>query len=121
MIAVKNWFLEKNNMEFIKGKTITVVKETEKAVYIKANGYFMWIPKSVIIDEWEKDTSGFGYHSYLVETYHKAYNDGLIEHSIINGRYRGDAFIHQLNTRELVEALTNKNVAFMTRTEWNNR
>ena len=132
MIAVKNWFLEKNHLRGWHGKEITIVKETEKAVLAKAtfqNGFRTitsenWIPKSCIIDEWEKDTSNFGYKEYLESIYHKAYESGMIENfTIKSGRntYRGDNFIHQMKTKEIIDALSKRNIQFMTREEWNNR
>ena len=108
-IAIKNWFLEKNNMKGFYGKDITVVKETAKAVLVHVDGFFTneWIPKSVLVDEWEKDTSNFGYHDYLVETYLK--NGGENE------------YIHQQTTKFITEVLKRYNITFMSRTEWNNR
>lgn len=128
MVAVKTWFLEKNNLKGLYGKALTVVNETAKAVNVRVNlagaVTTQWIPKSVLCDEWEKDTSALGYHSYLVDVYHKAYESGEIENSVIrSGRntYRGDNFIHQLRTAELTEALRKHNINYMTRTEWENR
>ena len=132
MIAIKNWFLVKNHLAGFRNKELEVVKETEKAMLLRTyvtDGFRKdmiqeWFPKSVIIDEWEKDTSNFGYHDYLVEIYHKAYNEGIIENTTIkSGRnvYRGDNFVHQWRTAELVKELTARNIPFMNREEWNNR
>lgn len=108
-IAIKNWFLEKNKMKGFYGKDITIVKETAKAVLIHVDGFFdnEWVPKSVLIDEWEKDTSNFGYHDYLVETYLK--NGGE------------DEYIHKRTTKHIIEVLNRYSIPFMNRTEWNNR
>ena len=128
MIAIKNWFLEKNNLRGLRGRELTVEKETEKAILVSytidGTHDTQWLPKSVIIDEWEKDTSNFGYHKYLEDTYHKAYDEGLIEnYTIKSGRnvYRGDNFIYQLKTKELEKALTNHGIKYMSREEWNER
>ena len=67
MVAIKDWYLKKNNILHIKGWSLDIVKETEKACLIshKFDGnseVTWWIPKSVIIDKWEvekKDTSNF--------------------------------------------------------------
>lgn len=106
MIAIKTWFLEKNEIKGFYGKELTVVRETEKAILINAdiNGrtYAQWFPKSVVIDEWEKDVSNFGYHDYLT-------------------KLDNERFSHQLTTKELMEKLTTKGIKFMNRNEWNNR
>lgn len=129
MIAIKNWFLEKNNMTGVRGLELTVVKETAKAVLVKytvksGNTYTAWIPKSCIIDEWEKDTSNFGYHDYLVNTLNQAYRDGRLENKTFkSGRnvYDQTSFTHQMSTKELIGALEKFNISFMNRTDWNNR
>lgn len=131
MIAIKNWFMTKNDMEWMRQWTWEKVKETEKAMLIRVSDRRLsfsdeqyWIPKSVIIEKWEKDTSNFAYHRYLENTYHEAYDAGIIENTTIkSGRntYRGDSFIHQLTTKSLIFALESAGVKFMTRTEWNNR
>lgn len=64
--AVKKWFMKKNynpyvSWDEIKKFKFEVLKETEKAVYVKFKEYdnptvgydAMWIPKSCIVDEWE--------------------------------------------------------------------
>lgn len=131
MIAVKNWFLQKNNLDWMRNWTLEIRKETEKAVMVGVTDRTVtfytenfWIPKSVIIDEWEKDTSNFAYHRYLEDVYHKAYDDEIIPNKTIkSGRntYRGDAFIHQLTTKGLIEELQYFKVEFMDRKTWNNR
>lgn len=133
MIAIKNWFLEKNHLTGLRGATLTKVKETEKAMlisYTLVNGLRTyhceeWIPKSVIIDEWEKVTSNFGYHEYLEDIAHKAYRDSKLfeKRTTKSGRntYEGDAFFHQLKTTELIDMLNRYNIEYMNREEWNNR
>ena len=129
MVAIKNWFLEKNNLRGLRNANLTIKKETEKAVLLICDFGDLslteqWIPKSVIIDEWEKDTSPLGYHEYLVNTYHKAYDNKKIENFIIkSGRniYRGDNFIHQLTTKELIKSLKNHEIDFFTFEEWKKR
>lgn len=129
MIAIKNWFLEKNRMTGCRGAELTIKKETEKAVLvtfqIDRHTFEEWIPKSVIIDEWEKDTSNFGYHEYLEKLCHKAYEEGnLFEKGTFkSGRnvYRNDNFLYQETTKSLLALLDKYNVPYMTRTEWNNR
>lgn len=131
MIAIKNWFMEKNNLEWMRKFKFEIRKETEKAVLIGITDRTLsfynesyWIPKSCIIEEWEKDTSNFAYHRYLEDTYHRAYEDGLIPNKTIkSGRntYRGDAFIHQFTTKDLQKNLEYYHISYMTRQEWNNR
>lgn len=128
MIAIKNWFLEKNHLRGLRGVELNLEKEIDKAVLVSftidGTKDKQWIPKSVIIDEWEKDTSSFGYHDYLVDVYHKAYNEGIIEnYTIKSGRnvYRGDNFIHQWTTKELETSLKKHGVNYMSRKEWNER
>lgn len=128
MIAIKTFFLQKNSCMGFYRQQLEIIKETEKAVlvscFIESRRYEQWVPKSCIIDEWEKDTSNFGYHDYLVDTYHKAYEQQLIENYTIKSgmnRYRGDNFIHQMTTKQLQEALEKHEVKFMTRSEWNTR
>lgn len=128
MTAIKTWFLEKNDCKGFYQQKLEIVKETDKAVlircFIDSYKFEQWVPKSCIIDEWEKDTSNFGYHDYLVDTYHKAYEQQLIENYTIKSgmnRYRGDNFVHQMTTKQLTEALKKYNVQFMTRSEWNAR
>lgn len=110
MTAIKNWFLEKNECKGFYGKEIWIIKETAKAALVNVNmGSFidqMWIPKSCIINEWEKDTSNFGYHEYLSETYRKASD------------YE---YAHQLTTKQLIEFLNKNGTSYMNRQEWNNR
>ncbi len=131
MIAIKNWFLQKNNLDWMRNWTLEIRKETEKAVMVGVTDRTVtfytenfWIPKSVIIDEWEKDTSNFAYHRYLEDVYHKAYDSEIIPNKTIkSGRntYRGDAFIHQLTTKGLIEELQYFKIEFMDRKTWNNR
>ena len=129
MIAIKNWFMEKNNLRGLRNANLTIKKETKKAVLLICDFGDLslteqWIPKSVIIDEWEKDTSGFGYHKYLENVYHKAYDNKEIENfTIKSGRniYRGDNFIHQLTNKELIKRLENYNITFMSFEDWKNR
>ena len=128
MIAIKNWFIVKNSLSGYRNRPLEIKKETEKAVLITTTNIYgdkleHWFPKSVLTDEWEKDTSNFGYHSYLVETYRKAFaeeNKGKVIKSGYN-TYRWDAFTHQLTTKELINTLTTHDKPFMTRDEWNNR
>lgn len=129
MTAIKNWFLEKNKLKGFYGRELTIKRETAKAVLIicKINRttYEEWIPKSVIIDEWEKDTSNFGYHEYLEKLCHKAYEEGKLfkQGTFKSGRntYRNDNFLHQNTTKELLSILEKYNVPYMSRIEWNNR
>lgn len=129
MIAIKNWFLEKNQMAGLHGRDdLTVIKETEKAVLIDIPATFKnfkeWFPKSVIIEKWEKRTSGLAYHTYLENVYHEAYEAGKIENYTIKSgynRYRGDAFIHQMTNKELTESLSRYKVDYMTYEAWKNR
>lgn len=129
MIAIKNWFLEKNNMTALRGLELTIVKETEKAVLIKytvrtGTTYTDWIPKSCLTDEWEKDTSNFGYHDYLVNTLNEAYKDGRLENkTFTSGRnvYDQTSFTHQLKTEDLIWTLNHFEIEYMNRKEWNNR
>ena len=136
MIAVKNWFIEKNQIESIRNKELTVKRETEKAILVSwkvkkhsswgdENYTFeQWIPKSCLTDKWEKDTSNFGYHDYLVEVVNQAYRDGRLENkTFTSGRniYDQTSFTHQSTTKELVNFLQKKNIEFMNRKEWNER
>ena len=111
MTAIKMWFLEKNDLMGIYGRELQVVKETEKAVmvsyWIHSIHYTTWIPKSCIIDKWEKDTTNFGYHEYLAVTLQEAFPNQV--------------YAHQYKTKELIEMLERKNIKFMNRKEWNNR
>lgn len=125
MTAIKNWFLEKNNCKGFYGKQLEIIRETEKAVlircFIDGTQFEQWVPKSCIINEWEKDTSNFGYHDYLVDVYHKAYEAQQIENYTIKSgynRYRADNFVHQLTTKQLTEDLTKYGVQFMSKSEW---
>lgn len=127
-MAIKTWFLQKNGINGFYGRPLETVKETAKAVLVAVTindrRYEQWVPKSCIVDEWEKDTTGFGYHTYLCDVYHKAYDEGIIHnHTIKSGRnvYRGDNFIHQWTNKELAAALTKMNIPYMDRETWNNR
>ena len=131
MIAIKNWFMEKNDYTWMRNWKWEQVKETEKAICIRVTDKTVsfctetyWIPKSCIIEKWEKDTSNFAYHRYLEDTYHRAYDAGIIPNKTFkSGRntYRGDAFIHQLTTKSLIKNLEFYNIEFMDRKTWNNR
>lgn len=128
MEGVKIWFLQKNHCRSMYGKELETVRETAKAVLFgwdfDGSHFEQWVPKSLITDGWEKDTTNFGYRDYLLGVYHKAYDEGTIENvTIESGRnkYRGDAFIHQLTTKELVKELEIRNVPFMDRKSWNER
>lgn len=135
-VKIKNWFLEKEGyyyvgIERIQQSQTIIKKETAKAVLVtitwwdeKEHTINLWVPKSCTCEEWEKQTSNFAYHGYLVNVYHKAYDEGLIEHRTIkSGRncYRRDAFVHQLKTKDLIEALNSWGVPFMNKQEWINR
>ena len=79
--AIKTWFLEKEinirPLEFYdfrdykEGfKNVTILKETEKAILVDCPKLYdkYWIPKSVIIEEWEepnKKMINLSYHTYL--------------------------------------------------------
>lgn len=131
MVAIKSWYLDKKEIKGFYNKELKIEKETNKAVlvgcFINGRKYTEWVPKSCLTDEWEKDTSNFGYHDYLVGVYRKAYENGMFgEIKVIRtGRnrnvYRGDAFIHQCTTKELTKKLSDRNVEFMNRKEWNER
>lgn len=125
-IAIKNWFLEKNNIYYLRGRDLNVIKETLKAVLVecKATKDQIWIPKSCIVDEWEKETSPLAYHTYLVDTYRDAYKLQLIpNYTISNGynSYSGDAFIHQESNKSLAKLLDKYNVEYMSYNDWRNR
>ena len=131
MIAIKNWFLEKNNLNWMRNWELEMVRETEKAILVRVKDRTVslhteqhWIPKSCLIESWELDTSNFGYHRYLEDVYHRAYDRGEIENkTITSGRntYRGDAFIHQLTTKSLQANLEIYGIEYMSRDEWNHR
>ena len=128
MTGIKVWFLEKNHIKGFYGRELTIVKETAKAVLVNVTinrrTYSQWVPKSCMTDGWEKDTSNFGYHQYLVDTLTAAYADGTLENKTFkSGRnvYDCTSFLHQLTTKDLVEELTHFSINFMNRNEWNNR
>lgn len=132
-MAIKNWFLEKNgfttgNIDYIQQNGYDVKKETEKAVLIRwgENKHNeLWVPKSCIIDQWEKQKSGFAYHDYLVYVARFAYYFGLLGETstFTSGRnvYDGASFLHQLKTDELVGKLYSHRVQFLNRKEWASR
>lgn len=111
MIAIKNWFLEKNGLNGIHGVDLTIVAETNKAVRCsyKINNrlYNDWFPKSVIIEEWEKDTSDFGYHKYLVEK--------------VNEHFGYNQFRHQMTNEDLKRWLDSENVQYYNKKQWKER
>lgn len=118
MLAIKNWFLEKQGysparIEDFKTTDLTIVKETDKAVLVtwmwKDTGiwYEMWVPKSCLCEKWETQTSPFAYHDYLVIVYRT--------------KYRYDRFVHQWRTKELIEVLTKHEIDFMSFDDWKNR
>lgn len=129
-IAIKNWFLFKNDLNWMRNYTLEIVKETEKAVLLRVNDKTLsfyneqyWVPKSCLIEEWEKDTSGFAYHEYLENLYHAAYEQGIIENRTIkSGRntYRGDAFIHKETTKGLQKCLEYYGIEYMDKKTWAN-
>lgn len=129
MVAVKNWFMEKNSLRGLRNATLRIERETEKACLVKcfwSDGAPTehWIPKSCICDEWEKETSPFAYHEYLVGIYHEAYKKGIIEnHKIVSGRnvYEGDAFAHQSKSKDLADYFKRKGIEFMGFQEWKKR
>lgn len=130
MIAIKNWFMAKNNLEWLRNYTLEMVKETEKAMLVRLKDRTImtneqyWIPKSCIIEKWEKDTSNFAYHRYLEDCIHRAYDAGELDWKPIkSGRnvYRGDAFVHQNTTKGLINLLEKEGIKYMNREEWNNR
>lgn len=129
MVAIKDWYLKKNNILHIKGWNLDIVKETEKACLIshkfdENSEITWWIPKSVIIDKWEiekKDTSNFAYHNYLVDIYYKAYDENKIENYTWNNgynKYNGKSFIHQETTKKIKEILDKNNVVYMSKQDW---
>lgn len=129
-MAIKTWFLNKNNLNGFYGKELATVKETAKAVLVRTtiNGrtHDAWVPKSCIIDEWEKDTSNFGYHDYLVKTLNESYKTGVLRKcntTFKSGRniYDMTSFTHQMKTVELITVLEENGIAFLNRTDWNNR
>lgn len=113
MIAIKTFFLQKNSCMGFYRQQLEIIKETEKAVLIRCfldnDKFEQWVPKSVLIDEWEKDTSNFGYRNYLLDISCK-HTDKL------QGYY-----LPKMTTKQLQEALEKHEVKFMTRSEWNTR
>ena len=131
-VCIKNWFIEKNGLNFLRGRKLTVIKETAKAVQIEYKidlgmrilNDTKWIPKSVIVNEWEKEVSPLAYHTYLVDTYRRAYADGKIpNYTIKSGRntYTGDSFIHQWKSTEIKKSLKDYGIEFYEFQEWANR
>ena len=128
MTGIKVWFLEKNQCRGFYGKELTTVKETAKAVLVKANingrEFEQWVPKSCITEGWEKDTSNFSYHEYLVEVLEKAYKNGTLENRVFkSGRniYDQTSFLHQITTKDLIFTIEKYNIEYMNRETWNNR
>lgn len=128
MKGIKVWFIQKEHIASAYGKELTIKKETEKAVLVswkvENSTVEHWVPKSCMTEEWEKDTSNLGYHSYLVETVNNAYRNGTLENSTFkSGRnvYDRTSFTHQETSKTLVNFLEKNNISFMNREEWNNR
>lgn len=131
MVAIKNWFLQKNDLNWMRRFKLEIVKETEKAVLVKVadrslsfHGETYWIPKSCLIDEWEKDTSNFAYHDYLVDVVNEAYVNGTLQNKRFqSGRntYDMTSFTHQYTTKSLIAFLEKNNIEFMNKEEWKNR
>lgn len=128
MTGIKVWFLEKNQCRGFYGKELTTVRETAKAVLVRANidgrNFEQWVPKSCLTEGWEKITSNFGYHDYLVDVITKAYEDGRIENKTFkSGRniYDQTSFLHQNTTKSLILIAEKYNINYMNREEWNNR
>lgn len=53
MVAIKDWYLNKNGMLHVKGWELSIVKETEKACLVshkfdKSSEITWWVPKSAI-------------------------------------------------------------------------
>ena len=132
-MPIKNWFLEKNgfttgNIDYIQQNNYDIARETEKAVLIRwgeGKRNEMWVPKSCLIDQWEKQKSSFAYHDYLVFVARNAYYTGDLGEPRMfrSGRnvYDGAAFIHQWKTKELESVLKYYNVQFLKKEEWVNR
>lgn len=125
--AIKRWFLDKNDIRNEKIFNNSYIKrETDKAILIEIHYKYstkeMWIPKSVIIDYWEKDVSPFAYHDYLVGVARKAYDEGKLfkKHIIKSGRnvYAGDSFLHQKTSKELKSLLDEYNVTYLDYKDW---
>lgn len=129
MLAIKNWFLEKEQIRGLWGKELKAIKETDKAIYVEWEGdmftHKQWFPKSCLCDEWEKWVTPLAYHEYLLDLCYEAYRNKVIEnYSIDNGygyKYRGDAFYHQMKSAELKKMLEKHNIEYMTFKEWRNR
>lgn len=106
-IAIKKWFLRKQGFstEGIKqmmNADLHISKETEKAVFIKEYG--MWIPKSCMAEEWDTKKDAYDYHDYLVERAKEA-NPGF-------------AYIHQMQTKEIIELLNRNNIEYLKKEEY---
>lgn len=121
--AIKTWFLENEidhntldvyQMRFYKDlfSKAEIAKETEKAILVKCRYHFdegYWIPKSVLIDEWEepdKKMINLTYHSYL---YNTAYD--LCKYETIV--HKANLFIRKyekLNHRDYLYTCKNKDL-----------
>ena len=128
MKGIKVWFIQKEHIASAYGKELTIKKETEKAVLVSWKVYNSvtehWIPKSCITDGWEKDTTNFGYHEYLVNVVNESYTNGTLENKTFkSGRnvYDQTSFTHQSTTKGLINFLEKMEIPFMNREEWNNR
>lgn len=151
--AVKLWFLESqtgtngfdiDHMRFLleRYNNAIVLKETEKAILIKeyyeeeVQGFYEvsyrlqsieeWLPKSVLIDEWEepdKKMINYSYHTYLLEMVEnlctketmrtlKTYGEGAYK------GYANDAFIHRETSKELERCLKKDKVIYLKKADF---
>ena len=53
ILTLEGWFVEQNRESVEKIKDGVIMRETEKALLIQGKGKGLWVPKSVIVEEYE--------------------------------------------------------------------
>ena len=134
--AIKTWFLEREidhntldvyQVRFYKDlfSKAEIVKETEKAILVKCRYPFdegYWIPKSVLIENWEEPSKrmiNLAYHTYLWETADTLLKADELSFSLgMETKEKTKKYIFMAKTKDLETSLKKNKIAYLKKADF---
>ena len=134
--AIKTWFLEREidhntldvyQVRFYKDlfSKAEIVKETEKAILVKCRYPFdegYWIPKSVLIENWEEPSKrmiNLAYHTYLWETADALLKADELSFSLgMETKEKTKKYIFMAKTKDLETSLKKNKIAYLKKADF---
>ena len=134
--AIKTWFLENEidhntldvyQMRFYKDlfSKAEIVKETEKAILVKCRYPFdegYWIPKSVLIENWEEPSKrmiNLAYHTYLWETADALLKADELSFSLgMETKEKTKKYIFMAKTKDLETSLKRNKISYLKKADF---